>query len=183
MSSEIWPPPDGEPGPLPNRRLLLTGVFVAVVVVGLAAAWVINGSSSEQADENLAPEFVVTLIDGGEFSLSRHVAEDGRPVLLNLWASWCGPCRAETPTISAWATRNPDVYVLGVAVEDVESKARELAAELRPSYDLAIGDDSFRADYPSLGLPASYVIDGDGRITEIFNGILTEDTLDGLVID
>ena len=181
MSSGTWPPPDGEAGPLPGRRFLLTGVFVGVVAVGLLVAWAIGGSG-ETTKDDLAPDFTLALLDGGQFSLSRHVTTDGRPVLVNLWASWCGPCRAEIPTISAWAEKNPDVYVLGIAVEDAESSARELAAELQPSYDLAIGDGSFRADYPSLGLPASYLIDGEGRVAAVFNGILTEDTLDAFVV-
>ena len=182
MSSETWPRPDREPGPLPNRRFLLTGVFVGLVVVGLIAASIISGDAGAPTGPDPAPDFTVTLFDGGEFHLSRHLAEDGRPVLLNLWASWCGPCRAEMPAISAWAARNPNVYVIGVAVEDVAAKARELAAELQTSHDLAIGDGSFRADYPSLGLPATYAIDEDGRIAKVFNGILNKTTLDALFV-
>ena len=181
MSSETWPPPEGEPGPLPNRRFLLTGVFVGVVVVGLVAAWMTSGSSGEPTDHGLAPDFTVTLFDGGEFSLSRHIAEDGRPVVLNLWASWCPPCRVEMPIISAWAEKNPDIYVLGVAVEDVESRAREFAAEVQPSYDLAMASLSFGADYSFRFKPTTYYIDGDGRLAEVHRGILIEDTLNALV--
>ncbi len=181
MFSGKWPPPDDEAGPLPSRQFLVTGVFVGVVVMGLLTAWAIGRTSGETTEDDLAPDFTVALFGGGEFSLSRHVAEDGRTVLINLWASWCGPCRAEIPTISAWAEKNPDVYVLGVAVEDVESKARELAAELQPSYDLAMGDASFEADYPPFFKPTTYLIDGEGRMVEVFRGILTEDTLDALV--
>jgi thiol-disulfide isomerase/thioredoxin len=181
MSSETWPPPDGNPGPLPTRRLLLTGIFVAVVVGGLVLAWAIGAIAGDNTENALAPDFTVALLDGGDFNLSDHLADDGRPVLINLWASWCGPCLAEIPAISAWAEKNPGVYVLGVAVEDVESDARALAAELQPSYDLAVGDASFRSDYPSIGLPATYLIDDRGRVAEVFNGILTENTLDALI--
>lgn len=197
MSSEPWPPPEvgppldggdptetgtppgGGPGPLPRRRLLLTGVFVAVVAVGLISAWALGGVAGGE-DTDLAPDFTVTTFDGRTFTLSQHLADDGRPVLLNLWASWCAPCRAEIPAISAWSQANPEVYVIGVAVEDVESAARELAAELQPSYELAMGDEIFRSNYPSLGLPATYVIDESGRIDQIHNGILTEATIDDL---
>lgn len=180
MSSETWPQAEAPPDPLPPRRFFLTGVFVAVLAVGLLGAWALGAFTGDSAD-NQAADFTVTLFDDGVFSLSTHISEDGRPVVLNLWASWCAPCRAEIPAISAWSQTNPDTYVLGVAVEDVESSARELAAELQPSYDLAIGDDQFRADYPTRGLPATYFIDGEGRVTLIHNGILTEASLDEIV--
>ncbi len=158
-------------------------MFLGVVAVGLVVAWIVaDGSGDDVAGRNKpAPNFLVDLLDGGEFELSEHLAEDGRPLVLNLWASWCGPCRAEIPEISDWAAANPDVYVLGVAVEDREADARELAAELDPSYDLAIGDQDFRNSYPSIGLPATYFIDADGDIAELVNGIVTAESLDEMV--
>jgi thiol-disulfide isomerase/thioredoxin len=156
--------------------LLLTGVFVAVVAAGLAAAWLI-GDRGDAVEPDVAPDFTVDLLDGGTFTLSEHLAEDGRPLILNLWASWCVPCRVEIPDISAYSESTDDVAVLGVAVEDRLEDSVAFANEVQASYPLAFGNEDFRISYPSLGLPATYFIDSDGTIASIFNGIVTEETL------
>ena len=61
------------------------------------------GGASPGVDDP-APDFSVTTFDGTVFSLVDHLATDGRPVVLNLWASWCVPCRAEMPAFDASAT-------------------------------------------------------------------------------
>ncbi len=181
MSSGKWPQPDERPDPLPRASGLLTGVFIAVVVVGLLMTLVFRGQDVAVAVEGRpAPDFSVTLFDGSQFSLSDHLSGDGRPIVLNLWASWCAPCRAEIPEISRWAVDNTDVYVLGMAVEDVEADARDLADELEPSYDLGIGDSEFRSSYPSIGLPATYILDENGKVIELINGTVTEESLDSV---
>jgi thiol-disulfide isomerase/thioredoxin len=154
--------------------LLLTSVFVGIVVAGLLAAWAFGDSG----DSDAAPDFTVELLDGGSFTLSEHLADDGRPLILNLWASWCGPCRAEMPDIDAYALAHPELAVLGVAVEDVLAKALEFAEEVQVSYPLGFDEGDFRELYPSIGLPATYFIDPDGTIAGVINGIVTEDSLD-----
>jgi thiol-disulfide isomerase/thioredoxin len=118
------------------------------------------------------------VFDGGTFTLSEA---SGTPVVVNLWASWCPPCREEIPDISAFADANPDVRVIGVAVEDSERSAREFAAEIGAAYPLAMGTTAFEDAYPNLGLPATYIIDSNGTITDVFNGIVNEEILEGLV--
>jgi thiol-disulfide isomerase/thioredoxin len=163
-------------GPLPGRRFLLTGVFLAVLAVGLTLAWVFDRDDVATPGEP-APDFTVELLEGGTFTLSEHVTEDGRPLVLNLWASWCAPCRDEIPALSDYASSHPSVAILGVAVEDVAEESILLGAELRPSYPLAHGDAKFEASYPNFGLPVTYFLDADGMVTEVYNGILTEATL------
>lgn len=181
MSSGTWPQADEGPDPLPKSNGLLTGVFIGVVVVGLLMTWVLRAQDVAVAMEGRpAPDFSVALFDGSQFSLSDHFSGDAMPIVLNLWASWCAPCRAEIPEISRWAVDNPDVYVLGMAVEDVEADARVLADELEPSYDLAIGDSEFRSSYPSIGLPATYILDENGKVIELINGRVTEESLDSV---
>ena len=158
--------------------MLLTGVFVGVVVAGLLVAWLL-GKLGGATEGDLASNFTVELFDGGSFTLSEHLEDDGRPLVLNLWASWCPPCRTEMPEISAYADANPDIAVLGVAVEDRWEDALGFANEIQVSYLLGFGDDQFRAAYPSFGLPATFFINPDGTIAKVINGIVTEESLDG----
>ena len=154
-------------------------MFVVVVGIGLLIGWIFGFGSSDIAEiGQTAPEFTVEVIDGGTFTLSDH---EGQPVVLNLWASWCGPCREEIPAISAFAAEHPDITVVGVAVEDAEQTARDFAAEIGASYPLALGTTEFEDAYPNLGLPATYIIDESGTVTTIHNGIVDEQTLTDLV--
>lgn len=164
-----------EPGPLPRPTLRLTGIFVLILAVGLVVGWIVDEDSVAVAEiGERAPDFTVEVIDGGSFTLSES---RGRPVVLNFWASWCAPCRAEIPAISAFALAHPDVQVIGVSVEDAESAARGFAAEIKASYPLALGTQHVEDAYPRLGLPATYVIDRDGVVMDIINGIVNEEIL------
>jgi thiol-disulfide isomerase/thioredoxin len=158
---------------------MLTGVFVAVLAVGLFLAWAFGRGPVAEVG-SAAPDFNVELIGGGSFSLSSHLADDGRPLILNLWASWCVPCRREMPALSAYASEHPEVAVLGVAVEDAVSDSEEFAAEIGVTYPLGLGDDEFRHAYPSIGLPATYYVDSEGTVVEMINGIVDEEDLAGL---
>ena len=150
-------------------------MFLIVVVVGLAIGWIVGRGSAEVAEVgSVAPDFTVELIDGGTFTLSDV---RGRPVIVNLWASWCAPCREEIPAISAFATDNPDVTIVGVAVQDPEQSAREFAASIGATYPLGLGTAGFEDAYPHLGLPATYIIDETGTVIEIINGIVDEEIL------
>ncbi len=149
-------------------------MFIGVLVLGFALAWALDGGGETAVEGAPAPDFTVDLIDGGSFSLADHLADDGRPIVVNLWASWCAPCRDEIPDLSAFSDANPDIAVVGVAVEDVLADSRKLAAELEPSYPLAFGDEDFANSYPNLGLPVTYFVDGAGKVTDVFNGVLTE---------
>ena len=101
--------------------------------------------------------------------------------MLNLWASWCAPCREEIPEISAFSKAHPDIKVLGVAVDDTEAAAIAFAREIAPGYARALGDTHFEDAYPRIGLPVTYIIDSDGVVAEAFNGILDQETLEALV--
>lgn len=155
-------------------------MFVGVVLVGLAVAWAVGDRGEVAQVGEPAPDFTVDLLDGGSFSLSDHIAEDGRPLIINLWASWCAPCRKEMPDLSAFARDHPEIAVLGVAVEDPLEDARTFGAEIDPEYALAYGDAAFEEAYHNFGLPVTYLLDADGAVTEVFNGILTPARLEDL---
>ncbi|MEX0826992.1 MAG: TlpA disulfide reductase family protein [Acidimicrobiia bacterium] len=183
-----------EPAPEPRRRGprwplgALTLVAAAFVVIGIAffggddqsGPTIPTIGGAPTGDE--APDFAVDLIAGGRFRLSDHLESDGRPVILNLWASWCGPCREEMPALDAVAAANPEVFLIGVAVDDDPTAARNFAAEIGVSYALAVDeDDAVGARYPSPGLPATFFVDGDGQLVRIVYGGVTQDQVQDLI--
>lgn len=150
-----------------------------MVAIGLAVGWIVDSLDDEVAEVGeLAPDFTVELIDGGTFTLSET---RGQQVVLNFWASWCGPCREEIPAISVFADANPDVAVVGVAVRDTEEASRQFAEEVEASYPLALGTDEVEEAYPSFGLPYTVIIDAEGRVEQIYDGIVNQYVLDDLV--
>lgn len=170
--------------PLAPARGRLTLVFLLVVAVGLVVAQAIGEPEEGSSLSGPAPEVVIIGFDGTEWRLSTHLADDGRPVVLNLWASWCIPCREEMPELSVFADAHPDWLVVGAAVNDVETDARELAAELAPRY--LVGMDAtgrLRDRYPSVGMPFTVVIDRSGIIRWSKPGGVTAAELAGIVAD
>lgn len=160
---------------MPRPSLRLTGVFVLVVVAGLAIGWIVSAGSDQTAElGEEAPDFTLEVIGGGSFTLSDA---RGQPVVLNFWASWCEPCRTEIPDISEFADANPDVAVVGVSVQDAEQTAKDFANEIGATYPLALGTEAIEDSYPTFGLPATYVLDENGVVAEIFNGIVDEQIL------
>lgn len=193
-----------EPGPLPRRGGLLSTVFlvavgIAVIVAAIlstrdgesdTAAGAVQNAIEESSSEEvfhppggplagtLAADFDLELLSGGRFDLSDHFANDGRPIVLNFWASWCPPCRAEMPDFDVVASERDDVLVLGIAVEDDPTSAAEFAAEIGVGYPLGIDETGVIASqFPYLGLPTTWFIDSDGIIIRQWTGLLTYEDL------
>ena len=129
----------------------------------------------------IAPEVVADIFDGGQFRLSDHLENDGRPLVLNLWASWCLECREEFPAFSQFSRENPGIAVVGVAVND----RREDAVSFweKTESDFVVGYDTtqrLRDSYPGFGLPVTFVIDEAGTVVHQLEGGVTIEDLESL---
>jgi thiol-disulfide isomerase/thioredoxin len=161
-------------------------MFLVIIGSGLLVAWLLNDSTDPQVATigEPAPAFEVRDIVGDEpLSLTDLVNDDGKPIVINLMASWCGPCRAEIPEISAFADANPDVVVIGVAVEDRYEDFKQFVTEVGPTYAVGFDEGAMRTAYQTLGLPATFFLDSNGRVVSVFNGILDRDVLEEQVSD
>ena len=182
------------PGPTGRRflRYALVGAIV-LVIAGLFVQRERSGGDSAAAagllDERtfavgeLAPDFEVKTIDGGTIRLSEL---RGQTVVLNFWASWCSPCRAEMPEFQQlWEERAPrgDLTVLAVnflredSVPDATRFARELELTFPVAFDTPEGDIGRR--YAVRGLPATFFIDREGVVRDaqlgpVFGELLPE---------
>jgi thiol-disulfide isomerase/thioredoxin len=162
---------------------LLAGTAMVATAALRPADQPLTGLLAAPSDPpEMAPDFSISLLDGTEFSLSEHLATDGRPIFLNFWASWCFPCREEMPAIDQAAALHPEVLFLGIAVEDITTEAEAFAEEIDVAYPLAIDETGIvAARYPFIGLPTSWLIDSDGRIVRQITGAVTLDFIEELL--
>jgi cytochrome c biogenesis protein CcmG/thiol:disulfide interchange protein DsbE len=109
----------------------------------------------------------------------------GTPVIVNIWASWCAPCRTETPLLErTWEAHKNDVVILGVDSKDYPASGLAFMDEFNVSYPNVFdtsGDIRYRLGL--RGFPTTYVFDADGKLRTTVVGGLTEQRLAAILQD
>jgi peroxiredoxin len=138
-----------------------------------------------EGDRQPAPDLVGTTLDGDEFRLSDHL---GEVVVLNVWASWCAPCRAEAPALKAVAEgyEGQPVQFVGLGTRDSDTSARAFMDRYDLPYPSVVDRDGrlqllFRDTLPPQAIPSTVIIDAQGRVAARGLGSLSEASLRGLV--
>ena len=168
------------------KQKILIPVLAAVAAVLVAAAvllWsgVLPMGGGAAQNKKAAPDMTVYTAEGVPVKLSDF---QGKPVVLNFWASWCGPCKSEMPAFqAAWEEYGDQVQFLMVNVtggsETVETAAAFLveAGYIFPVFYDTAGSGS--AAYQVYSIPATYFIDARGNIAASHVGAMSEETLQG----
>jgi cytochrome c biogenesis protein CcmG/thiol:disulfide interchange protein DsbE len=157
------------------RRLLapvpIAVIGVVVALVALLAYGLANNDPDQDAAGKQAPELELPRLSGeGVGSLEDY---RGQVVVLNFWASWCEPCREESPLLQRWHERmqRRRGTVLGVDVLDLTGDARDFIEEYGLTYPmLRDGEGETRESFAILGFPETFVIDRQGRIAAVARG-------------
>lgn len=154
------------------RSLMLVTLVVGSLWIYLSRAplgTLAQGNTREVAMTGfLAPDFTLIALDGKPVQLS---ALRGNPVIINFWATWCGPCRAEMPELEqVWQAYQPDgLMLLGVdQAESPATVARFRQEVVNVSFPLLLDTSSqVSALYGVRALPTTFFIDAEGRIQDI----------------
>ncbi len=116
------------------------------------------------------PDFVLKDIDGKEVKLADF---EGHVLIVDFWATWCGPCREEMPTFFALQNQYEDdgFSVIGIAINDTAEKVRSYAEKEELNFPLLMGDDRVQKDYGNVtAIPTSFVIDKQGIVRYAYVG-------------
>ncbi len=191
----------------PARRGLVVGVvmLVAAVVVGVSVLAqrddVVDfgnapgpdapslpadaGLRADGANRALAPDLGSVLTEGAWPEASAFVAvnvERGRPTVINLFASWCGPCEREMPLLNRVADRELGTEFLGVAHLDARADAERFVAEQQVTFTTILDlDGGVAAAVGGRGLPVTVAFDRDGVMVGRVFGELTDESLESLL--
>ena len=128
------------------------------------------------------PDFILPGLETGSAGLSSGDLVIGRPIVLNVWASWCGPCREEHPHLMALARAG--VTVFGLNYKDDADAARRFIGALGNPYS-RIGADTrgqVAIDFGVYGVPETFVIDATGRIVSRFAGPLARASVESEIL-
>ncbi|MDQ6825980.1 MAG: TlpA family protein disulfide reductase [Candidatus Eremiobacteraeota bacterium] len=164
----------------------------AGLALALAIALVVNfrasgtrpaqsGSGPESLNGSVAPSFPLKRFDGRLDALDRY---RGKLVIMNLWASWCPPCRAEMPDLQRLAQRygGRGLVVLGVDEGESSAGAREFARSLGIDFPILLDQEQrYGRVYAVLGLPTTIIIRPNGTVARGIDGALTYNQMRDIV--
>ncbi|MEN9453571.1 MAG: hypothetical protein RLZZ19_58 [Actinomycetota bacterium] len=132
-----------------------------------------------QADRKPAPAVSGPTLDGKNFT-----AESGKILVLNVWASWCSPCRAEAPALEELSASHPEVQFLGVLTRDSLVAARAFVNRFGITYP-SLTDDAillkFHGQLTPNAIPTTLIIDSKGKIAARISGEITYSALEDLI--
>jgi thiol-disulfide isomerase/thioredoxin len=171
-----------------------TGYLVAALVLGFSlfmGLFVLPYLGAKTAEKSElvgkpAPDFLLPYVTPAERGQSQRLSDlQGHVVVLDFWASWCGPCREQTPVLERVARKLGErVLVLGVGTSDERGNVTRFLDRSPPKYKSVYDDQDVASElYHVQGLPTLVVIDRQGTVRAVASGLASDRELEKLVRD
>lgn len=137
----------------------------------LIATFILSGCGTSTKDLKRAPKLSGITLDGGSYEVLPN-----KITVINVWASWCAPCRAETPILVDIAGKNPQIQFVGIVTRDNMSAARAFARRFNMNYPTFVDDaliNKFQGSIPANGIPTTIIINKAGYVVKRISGATT----------
>jgi cytochrome c biogenesis protein CcmG/thiol:disulfide interchange protein DsbE len=164
-----------------KNKILLTVLIFFLIFCFVIFLKSLNTSSiyvPEKSEKRELPEFVATELFSNKEITSNEIFKDSDFYILNIWASWCAPCREEHPQLMELSS-NLSVKIIGLNYKDNPKKAKKFLKELGNPFSTTIIDKTgiIAIEFGGYGIPETFIINKDKKIIKTFIGNLTEDAL------
>ena len=164
-----------------KNKILLTVLIFFLIFCFAIFFKSLNTSSiyvPEKSEKRELPEFVATELFSNKEITSNEIFKDSDFYILNIWASWCAPCREEHPQLMELSS-NLSVKMIGLNYKDNPKKAKKFLKELGNPFSTTIIDKTgiIAIEFGGYGIPETFIINKDKKIIKTFIGNLTEDAL------
>lgn len=152
--------------------------LLVIALAGWLVLAVLPSSAAEPTIGDPAPRLDATELNGQSFDLA---AERGKVVIVNFWATWCGPCRVEMPALDTFyqAFRGQGLVLIGISVDKWDDRTKVAALMRRYSYPAAMINEAQTNDFPRPHvIPTTYIIDREGVLRGIEHGATTKSLME-----
>lgn len=168
-------------------RLQWNALIVIILAAGVmwtVASRVTTAQATRDRARRATPDFVLDTLDGGKFKLADHI---GQPVVVNFWATWCLPCRAELPAFEEVYRNNraQGLVVVGVDVAESPDEVAQFVAEVGLTFPIALDTSGETTElYRIQGMPTTFFVGRDGLIKDmVIGGPLTQAAIESKVAE
>ena len=131
------------------------------------------------ADRKIAPAITGLTLSGANYTYTKD-----KVAVVNVWASWCSPCRAEAPILASLANKYLDVAFVGILTRDNPATAEAFERRFRIPYPTIIDDSiliGFKGSLPANAIPSTVILDKNGRVAARISGVVTVASLSELI--
>ena len=146
------------------------GIVIVVAVVAVAAVLVV--SSRDSSGTASASGYEGQVIAPSDFKVADYA---GKPLVVNMFGSWCPPCNSEAPDLGAFGKANPGAQVVGIACEDTQQAAEDFMTQYGLTFPLVVDDGGWVSEFAISAYPTTIFFDAGGKEVDRLVGASTLD--------
>lgn len=169
--------------------------FAALLILALTLTGCSGGGTSSNEDSfvsgdgsttfiKISDRKIAPTISGLTLSGTQYTYTKDKVAVVNVWASWCAPCRAEAPTLAALANKYTDVAFIGILTRDNPATAEAFQRRFKLPYPTVIDDSiliGFKGSLPANAIPSTVILDKKGKVAARISGTVTVAALSELI--
>ena len=169
--------------------------FAALLILALTLTGCSGGGASSNEDSfvsgdgsttfiKISDRKIAPTISGLTLSGTQYTYTKDKVAVVNVWASWCAPCRAEAPTLAALANKYTDVAFIGILTRDNPATAEAFQRRFKLPYPTVIDDSiliGFKGSLPANAIPSTVILDKKGKVAARISGTVTVAALSELI--